>query len=231
VSKPAALTSDPSPHSPSKDGRSSERPIGRGGLSLDPFYPIVDSAAWVARLVGVGARLVQLRIKDRDAAWVARETREALAACAKAGAVLIVNDFWRVAIDERAPWVHLGQSDLDGADIRATRKAGLRLGVSTHDGAELERALKLDPDYVALGPIYPTILKAMTFPPQGLARIGEWKRRIGAIPLVAIGGLNVERAKLCLGAGADVVSVVTDITLHSDPEARAREWIAATRRA
>jgi thiamine-phosphate pyrophosphorylase len=200
-----------------------------GELGLDPFYPIVDSAAWVARLTGVGARLVQLRIKDRDEAWIARETSEALATCAKAGAVLIVNDFWRVAIDEGAAWVHLGQADLDHADVGAIRKAGLRLGVSTHDDAELDRALRLDPDYVALGPIYPTILKAMAFAPQGLQRIGEWKRRIGAIPLVAIGGLNVERAKLCRGAGADIVSVVTDITLNADPEARAREWIAATR--
>ena len=172
---------------------------------------------------------MQLRIKDRDEAWIARETREALATCAKAGAVLVVNDFWRVAIDEGAAWVHLGQADLDHADVGAIRKAGLRLGVSTHDDAELDRALRLDPDYVALGPIYPTILKAMAFAPQGLQRIGEWKRRIGAIPLVAIGGLNVERAKLCRGAGADIVSVVTDITLNADPEARAREWIAATR--
>ncbi len=201
----------------------------RGGPGLDPFYPIVDSAAWVERMVGVGARLVQLRIKDKNEAWVARETREAMGACAKAGSVLVVNDFWRVAIDEGAPWVHLGQGDLDDADITAIRKAGLRLGVSTHDDAELERALRLDPDYVALGPIYPTILKAMAFAPQGLERIGEWKSRIGGIPLAAIGGLNVERAKLCLAAGADVVSVVTDITLHPDPEARAREWIAATR--
>jgi thiamine-phosphate pyrophosphorylase len=69
----------------------------------------------------------------------------------------------------------------------------------------------------------------MAFAPQGLERIGEWKRRIGSIPIVAIGGLTIERAKLCLAAGADIVSVVTDITLHADPEARAREWIAATR--
>jgi len=199
--------------------------------SLDPFYPIVDSAAWVARLVGAGARLVQLRIKDKDEAWVARETRVALKTCADIGAVLVVNDYWRIAIGEGASWVHLGQGDLDDAEIGAIRKAGLQLGVSTHDDAELERALKLDPDYVALGPIYPTILKAMAFAPQGLKRIGDWKRRIGGIPLVAIGGLNVERAKLCLAAGADVVSVVTDITLHPDPEARAREWIAATRSA
>jgi thiamine-phosphate pyrophosphorylase len=212
------LTPDPSPRR------------GHGSV-LDPFYPIVDSAAWVVRLIGVGARLVQLRVKDKDDAWVARETRQALSACAKAGAVLIVNDYWRVAIDAGADWVHLGQGDLDHADIGAIREAGLKLGVSTHDGAELSRALELDPDYIALGPIYPTILKAMAFAPQSLERIGEWKRRLGAIPLVAIGGLNVERAKLCLTAGADIVSVVTDITLNADPEARAREWIAATRRA
>jgi thiamine-phosphate pyrophosphorylase len=218
VSTFAALTPSPSPS-------------GRGELGLDPFYPIVDSAAWVARLAEAGARLVQLRVKERDEAAVARETRDALAVCARYGALLVVNDYWRVAIDEGAPWVHLGQTDLDYANVGAVRKAGVKFGVSTHDEAELERALKLEPDYVALGPIYFTRLKAMAFAPQGLERIGEWKRRIAAIPLVAIGGLNVERAKLCLAAGADIVSVVTDITLNADPEARAREWVAATRSA
>ena len=207
----------------------SPSPIGRGG-TLDPFYPIVDSAAWVARLVGVGARFIQLRVKDSNEAAVAEETREALATCARAGATLVVNDYWRVAIGEGAPWVHLGQGDLDGADVSAIRKAGLKLGVSTHDDAELARALKLEPDYVALGPIYPTRLKAMAFAPQGLEKIGEWKRRLGSIPLVAIGGLTPERARLCLAAGADVASVVTDITLNADPWARALEWVAATRR-
>jgi thiamine-phosphate pyrophosphorylase len=196
---------------------------------LDPFYPIVDSAPWVARLVEAGARLIQLRVKDEGEAGAAREAREALAVCARNAAVLVVNDYWRVAIGEGAPWVHLGQGDLDHADVGAIRKAGVKLGVSTHDEAELERALKLEPDYVALGPIYFTRLKAMAFAPQGLERIGEWKRRIGATPLVAIGGLTVERAKLCLAAGADIVSVVTDITLNADPEGRAREWVAATR--
>jgi thiamine-phosphate pyrophosphorylase len=218
VSTFAALTPSPSPSR-------------RGELGLDPFYPIVDSAAWVARLAEVGARLIQLRVKDGDEAAVARETRDALAVCARCGALLVVNDYWRVAIDEGAPWVHLGQTDLDYANVGAVRKAGVKLGVSTHDEAELERALKLEPDYVALGPIYFTRLKAMAFAPQGLERIGEWRRRIAPIPLVAIGGLNVERAKLCLAAGADIVSVVTDITLNADPEARAREWVAATRSA
>ena len=198
---------------------------------LDPFYPIVDSAAWVARLLGAGALLIQLRMKNKDEATVGRETREALALCRKANAKLVVNDYWRIAVAEGAEWVHLGQEDLDTADLAAIRKAGLRLGVSTHDEAELQRGLAADPDYVALGPIFPTISKEMAFVPQGLRKIAEWKRRVGPLPLCAIGGLDLERAKLCLAAGADIVSVISDITLNADPEARARQWIAATRRA
>jgi thiamine-phosphate pyrophosphorylase len=198
-------------------------------LELDRFYPIVDSAAWVERLTGAGARLIQLRVKDRTEAEVAQEARAALAVCRKAGAVLVLNDYWRVAFDVGADYVHLGQEDLDGADVAAIAKRGVRLGVSTHDDAELERALALSPDYVALGPIYPTVLKAMRFGPQGLEKIGVWKQRLGAIPLIAIGGLTIERGVACLAAGADVVSVVTDITLNADPEARTRAWVAATR--
>ncbi len=203
-------------------------PDGRGA-ALDPFYPIVDSAVWVARLVGVGARLVQLRIKDSDEATVVHETREALALCRKAGATLVVNDDWRVAIAEGADWVHLGQEDLDTADLAAIRKAGLKLGLSTYDHSELERALALDPDYVALGPIYPTRSKALSVAAHGLELLTEWKRRIGGLPLCAIGGIDLERAKFCLDAGADLVSVISDITLNPDPEARAEQWIAATR--
>jgi thiamine-phosphate pyrophosphorylase len=199
--------------------------------TLDPFYPIVDSADWVRRLLGAGAKLIQLRVKDQPPEILRGEIRAALSACRGANAQLIVNDYWDIAIDESADYIHLGQEDLDIADIKRIRAHGLRLGVSTHDHAELDRALSLDPDYVALGPIYPTRLKAMAFGPQGLDRIGEWKKLVGTRPLVAIGGISLERAPLCLAAGADIVSVVTDITLDADPEARARAWVAATRRA
>jgi thiamine-phosphate pyrophosphorylase len=198
---------------------------------LDRFYPIIDSAAWVERLVAAGARLIQLRVKERAEQDVRMETRAALALCARHGAQLVVNDYWEIAIDEGADFVHLGQGDLDGADMKRIRARALRVGISTHDHAELDRAMSFDPDYVALGPIYPTILKAMAFAPQGLARIGEWKRLIGARPLVAIGGISLERAPLCLAAGADSAAVVTDITLNADPDGRARAWLAATRRA
>ena len=196
---------------------------------LDRFYPIFDSAAWIEQLAPLGIRLVQLRIKDRPEAELRAEIRRAKAVSAAHGCRLVVNDYWRLAIEEGCDFVHLGQEDLDGADLGAIRAAGVKLGVSTHDDAELDRALALAPDYVALGPVYPTILKAMRFGPQGLERVGEWKRRVGALPLVAIGGLTVERAPGVLEAGADILSAVTDITLNPDPEARVREWLAATR--
>ena len=196
---------------------------------LDPFYPIFDSAEWLERLVPLGIRLVQLRVKDRPEAGLRIEVRAAKAVCEAHGCQLIVNDYWRLAIEEGCGFVHLGQEDLDGADLDAIRAAGLKLGVSTHDDAELDRALATEPDYVALGPVYPTILKQMRFGPQGLERVGEWKRRVGAMPLVAIGGLTVERAPGVLAAGADILSAVTDITLNPDPEARVKEWLAVTR--
>ena len=193
---------------------------------LARVYPIVESAEWIARLLPAGARLIQLRIKDRTES-LREQIRTARELCARAGAQLVLNDYWQLALDEGCDFVHLGQGDLDRADVPALRRAGVRLGVSTHDEAELERALALSPDYVALGPIYPTLLKQMPFPPQGLARITEWKRRIGDRPLVAIGGLTLERLPGVWAAGADCAAVVTDIVRHPDPETRMRAWVAA----
>jgi thiamine-phosphate pyrophosphorylase len=196
---------------------------------IDRFYPVVPNADWVARLVPAGTRFIQLRIKEQPESELRRQVREAQAVCARHGAQLIVNDYWRIAIDEKCSWVHLGQEDLVDADVGAIRRAGLLLGVSTHDHAELEKGLSVDPDYVALGPIYPTLLKKMPFAPQGLDRIGEWKKLIGNKPLVAIGGLTLERALLCLKAGADSAAVVGDIVNNADPVVQAKKWIAETR--
>jgi thiamine-phosphate pyrophosphorylase len=197
-------------------------------LKLPRFYPVLDSAAWIARAVPLGVRLVQLRIKDRPDPELRREIGTALELCARHGAALVVNDHWELALDLGADWVHLGQEDLDTADHAAIRRAGLRLGISTHDRAELDRALALGPDYIALGPVYPTILKKMKWTEQGLARLTDWKSLIGDIPLCAIGGMSVERAACAFAAGADTVAAVTDITLNADPDARLRAWLMAT---
>ena len=194
-------------------------------MSLAPFYPIVDSAAWVERLTRLGAQLIQLRVKDQSDDVLRQEIRSATKICGRAGAQLIVNDYWQLALEENCDFVHLGQGDLDTVNLQALRKAHVRVGISTHDHAELERALALQPDYVALGPIYPTVLKQMPWAPQGLERIGEWKRRVGNLPLVAIGGLTVERVPGVFAAGADSAAVVTDITRNADPDRRTREWV------
>ena len=198
-------------------------------MTLDRFYPIFDHPDWLRRALPLGVRLVQLRIKDLPADETRALLEEGRDLCRRAGAVMVVNDHWQAAIELGCDWLHLGQEDLEGADLAAIRRAGLRLGISTHDHAELDRALALQPDYVALGPVWPTILKKMRWHEQGLERLTEWRHLVGGVPLVAIGGLSVARAAPAFAAGADIVSAVTDITLHRDPEGRIREWIGATR--
>lgn len=193
--------------------------------SPDVFYPIVPSTAWLVRLLPLGVRTVQLRIKDMDEEEVRREIASALAVARAAGCRLIVNDFWQAAIDLGAGDVHLGQEDLATADLAAIRRAGIAVGISTHSEEELETALRAEPAYVALGPIYETTLKAMKWAPQGLERIGEWRKRIGSLPLVAIGGITPERAGPVLAAGADSVAVITDFMTAPHPEARVRLWL------
>ncbi|MEO0670930.1 MAG: thiamine phosphate synthase [Pseudomonadota bacterium] len=193
---------------------------------LDVFYPIVPDLAWLERVAGLGARTIQLRMKDVSDAEIASTVKASLATCAAAGCQLIVNDYWRIAIDCGADFIHLGQEDLASADRAAIKASGARLGVSTHSLEELDVALAASPDYVALGPIYETKLKKMKWQPQGLDRLGEWRTAIGDLPLVGIAGITVERADGVINAGADSVAVITDFLTHPDPDARLREWLA-----
>lgn len=201
-------------------------------LGLDVFYPIVPDVAWLKRLVRLGVRTIQLRVKDMPAGEVHRQIEAAVVIAARHDARLIVNDYWQEAIVLGADFVHLGQEDLASADVSGIKAAGLRIGISTHSEEELEVALAHQPDYVALGPIYETKLKVMKWAPQGLTRIGAWKRRVGSLPLVAIGGITPERADAIMDGGAQSVAVVTDFLTHPDPEARVRTWLewAASRR-
>lgn len=199
---------------------------------LDVFYPIVPDADWVRRIVPLGMKTVQLRIKDADPAHIRREILAALDVCVPAGCQLIVNDHWREAMSAGADYIHLGQEDLADADLAVIKAQGLRLGISTHSEEELATALAAEPDYVALGPIWETKLKAMKWAPQGVDRIGRWKQRIGGLPLVAIGGITPDRADAVVDAGATSVAVITDFMTHPDPLARISRWLdwAAGRR-
>jgi thiamine-phosphate pyrophosphorylase len=197
---------------------------------LDPFYLIVDHVSWLRRLLPCGVKLAQLRVKETGDSDLTAQIVEARYLCKAHGAQLIVNDYWRLALDLGCDYVHLGQEDLLSADLDAIKAGGLKLGVSTHDEAELATALAAKPDYVALGPIFPTKLKQMPWAPQGPEKLALWRQKIGALPLVAIGGLTPDRALECFKAGADGAAVVTDISLNADPEARCRAWFEATRK-
>ncbi|WP_323782667.1 thiamine phosphate synthase [Leisingera sp.] len=196
---------------------------------MERFYLITGHVGRLELLVPHGAKLVQLRIKDEPEAEVRRQIARARDFCAVHDAQLVVNDFWQAALDLNCNFVHLGQEDMDSADFAALRRKGVRFGLSTHDESELERALSFGPAYVALGPVYPTLLKKMKWDPQGLERVTRWKQIAGETPLVAIGGLTPERLPGVFSAGADSAAVVTDIQLADDPEARTREWVAACR--
>ncbi|WP_407026791.1 thiamine phosphate synthase [Cronobacter sakazakii] len=185
------------------------------------LYPVVDSLEWVTRLLDAGVRTLQLRIKDKTEAEAEADVAAAIALGQGYHARLFINDYWRLAIKHQAYGVHLGQEDLQTADLDAIRNAGLRLGVSTHDDMEIDVALAVRPSYIALGHVFPTQTKQMPSAPQGLAQLAAHVKRLGDYPTVAIGGISLERAPAVLETGVGSIAVVSAIT-------QAPDWRGAT---
>lgn len=185
------------------------------------LYPVVDSVGWIARLLEAGVRTLQLRIKDKTDADVEADVRAAIDLGKRYHARLFINDYWRLAIKHQAYGVHLGQEDLQTADLNAIRAAGLRLGVSTHDDMEIDVALAVRPSYIALGHVFPTQTKQMPSAPQGLAQLAAHVQRLGDYPTVAIGGISPARAPAVHETGVGSIAVVSAIT-------QAADWHAAT---
>ena len=184
-------------------------------MILDKFYPIFDTSEWLKRLLPIGIKFVQLRIKDKSKKEIQSEIKKAKLLCYEFNAQLVINDYWEMAVDEKCNFVHIGQEDLVNCDIKKLKSNNVKIGISTHDREELKTALLLSPDYIALGPIYPTILKKMKWTQQGVDKLSEWKKQISDIPLVAIGGMTPPRSTKAFIAGADIVSAVTDITSNA----------------
>ncbi|WP_373421530.1 thiamine phosphate synthase [Cronobacter sakazakii] len=187
------------------------------------LYPVVDSVEWVTRLLDAGVRTLQLRIKDKTDAEVEADIAATIALGQRYHARLFINDYWRLAIKHQAYGVHLGQEDLQTADLNAIRNAGLRLGVSTHDDMEIDVALAVRPSYIALGHVFPTQTKQMPSAPQGLAQLAAHVKRLSDYPTVAIGGISLERAPAVLETGVGSIAVVSAIT-------QAPDWRGATQR-
>ena len=200
-------------------------------MNMNPigFYPVVPDSAWVQRLLSWGVRTIQLRAKatDHSAEALEREVRAAVEAGRNVpGAQVFINDHWQLALEAGAYGVHLGQEDLDTTDLSALRAAGIRLGLSTHTPAELARAKAVQPSYLAIGPIYPTTLKVMPYEPVGLERLKAWVLDAAPYPVVAIGGISLERLPGVMACGVDGVAVVSAVTLADDPQQAALRGLA-----
>ncbi|MDH4449233.1 MAG: bifunctional hydroxymethylpyrimidine kinase/phosphomethylpyrimidine kinase [Rhodoferax sp.] len=190
-------------------------------------YAVVDSAAWVVRVLAAGVRTVQLRIKDPHTPTLADQIAQSIAAArATPGAQLFINDHWQLALAHGAYGVHLGQEDLDTADLDALRRAGLRLGLSTHSYWEVARAWALRPSYIACGPVFATQSKAMPWIPQGLDNLRYWAGVL-PVPVVGIGGIDVHAMASVAATGAASAAVVSAVTQAFAPDAACRALVEA----
>ncbi|MEI6896568.1 MAG: thiamine phosphate synthase [Psychromonas sp.] len=180
------------------------------------LYAVLDSVEWLEKVLKSGVKTLQLRIKDKQPEQVEQEVIDAITLGKKYNARLFINDYWQLAIKHQAYGVHLGQEDMDVADLGLIADAGLRLGLSTHGYYEILRAKKLKPSYIALGHIFPTQTKEMPSSPQGIERLAKYVALLAQIPTVAIGGINLQRAHEVCNTGVGSIAVVTAITLADD---------------
>lgn len=199
-------------------------------LDKEPgLYPVVDSYEWIEKLLKLGIRTLQLRIKDPDAPQLEAAIKKSIQLAEQYSAQLFINDHWQLAIKHSAYGVHLGQEDLTEANLHAIQQAGLRLGISTHSYTELLIAQAYTPSYIALGHIFPTQTKAMPSKPQGLERLRRYVALLAPtnIPTVAIGGISLDRVAAVKATGINSIAVVSAITAANDVEQAVHQLLTA----
>lgn len=182
------------------------------------LYPVVDSAKWLERLLTLGISTIQLRVKDLKDKELENEIVAATKIAKQYNVKLFINDYWQLAIKHGAFGVHLGQEDLDDADIAAISKAGLHLGISTHCFYEVARAHAIQPSYLACGPVYHTDSKQMPWIPHGIGNLGYWNSLMQSYPWVAIGGINTDRIAEVASTGVSGIAMISAITKAQKPE-------------
>ncbi|MEC8428179.1 MAG: thiamine phosphate synthase, partial [Pseudomonadota bacterium] len=197
--------------------------VGNGEPGTLGLYPIVDSADWLERLLPQGVTTAQLRVKHLQGEALAREIERAVAIGKQHNCRLFINDYWQLAIEKGAYGVHLGQEDLETADLLAIQRAGLRLGLSNHCHWEVARALAVQPSYIACGPTFATTTKDMPWVPHGLEGLDYWVKALPDYPLVSIAGINDHNIRDIADTGVSGIAMITAITLDQDPEAKTRQ--------
>jgi len=196
---------------------------GHGEPDALGLYPIVDSAAWLARLLPIGISTAQLRVKHLSGKPLQKEIADAVALAKTYHCRLFINDYWQQAIAAGAYGVHLGQEDLATADLAAIAKAGLRLGISNHCHFEIARTLSIKPSYIACGPIFATTTKQMPWIPYGMAGLDYWCASLTQQPLVAIAGIDANNIEAIASTGVSGIALITAITQNPDPEKASQE--------
>ena len=179
------------------------------------FYPVVDSSEWIKRLTPLGVPTIQLRIKNKPLDVLEQEIKDSIQIANQYRCNLYINDYWALAIKHNAHGIHLGQEDIQSADINAIHDAHINLGISTHNDREVAAALDCDPYYIAYGPIYETTTKEMKASPRGTGRLCYWVNALN-LPVVAIGGINLTRLDDVLQTNVDGIAVVSAVTQAPD---------------
>jgi thiamine-phosphate pyrophosphorylase len=181
------------------------------------LYVVAPDAKWIEYLAQRNVQTIQLRFKSNDPNLIESEIIQSVAAVKNSRSRLFINDHWELAIKHQAYGVHLGQEDLDIADIKAIRQSGLRLGLSTHGYAEMVKADQYSPSYMALGAVFPTTLKKMETAPQGLGRLYRYAHLMRDYPLVGIGGIDESNMTEALKSGVGSLAVVRAVINAADP--------------
>ena len=182
------------------------------------LYPVVDDVSWIKTVLSLGVKTVQLRIKNPEQADIEEQIIKAIELGRQYDAQVFINDYWQLAIKHKAFGIHLGQEDIEIADLQAISDAGICLGLSTHDDSELLKVKALNPSYLALGHIFPTPTKDMPSQPQGLVNLAKNQQLAGGTPTVAIGGIDLTVAEQVWQTGVDSIAVVRAITQASNVE-------------
>lgn len=190
------------------------------------LYPVVNDVAWIERLLPLGIKTIQLRIKDPQQSDLEAQIVRAIELGRQYDAQVFINDYWQLAVKHGAFGVHLGQDDIEQSNLTLLQQAGVRLGLSTHGYYELLRIVQIRPSYIALGHIFPTTTKQMPSKPQGLVRLALYQQLLNTIPYaqakgyptVAIGGIDLTNASQVWECGVSSLAVVRAITLAEKPQ-------------
>jgi hydroxymethylpyrimidine kinase/phosphomethylpyrimidine kinase/thiamine-phosphate diphosphorylase len=188
------------------------------------LYPVVDSLYWLKRLLPLGLNIIQLRLKNKTDIELEALIIAAIAISQPYKTRLFINDYWQLAIKHRAYGVHIGQEDLQNTNLTKIQQSGLHLGISTHGCYEFLLAQQLQPSYLAIGAIFPTKTKNMSGQIQGVENLQQLLKLASNIPVVAIGGINHQRAERVWQTGVDSIAVVTAITESENAEIAVKQF-------